>query len=252
THLAKVKKECHFEGIVPIITKKENTDVESEDKTVCIAQKQAGLYSLILHPLCGQLTVTDFETIAEYVAKKEKTDIRISMEEEMYIRNLSKAEAEELWNLVGAHMMETPLARSLSCVGTPSCQMGILQSQKLCQAVIEAVASAGIQANTLPSIQISGCPNSCSRHQVAAIGFAGRKVKVEGVSEDAFTLQIGGCVTRDDTHMGEVKGVLLGKEIPAFLVELGQLAEEKNQPAVALFQDPCFQTLVDKYNVVMK
>ncbi|MEG0228837.1 MAG: nitrite/sulfite reductase [Lachnospiraceae bacterium] len=252
THLAKVKKECHFEGIVPIITKKENTDAESEDKTVCIAQKQAGLYSLILHPLCGQLTVTDFETIAEYVAKKEKTDIRISMEEEMYIRNLSKAEAEELWNLVGAHMMETPLARSLSCVGTPSCQMGILQSQKLCQAVIEAVASAGIQANTLPSIQISGCPNSCSRHQVAAIGFAGRKVKVEGVSEDAFTLQIGGCVTRDDTHMGEVKGVLLGKEIPAFLVELGQLAEEKNQPAVALFQDPCFQTLVDKYNVVMK
>lgn len=246
-HFAHVKETCKFDGIVPEVEEESATDhVRTATR---IPQKQEGLYSLILHPQCGQLLAEDLEKIVMFMDKTPKADARVSMEEDLYIRNLTLQQMDELWALVGAHMMDTPLKMTLSCVGVPSCQMGILQSQKLCREIISAVEEAQLADVGLPQIHISGCPNSCSRHQVAEIGFAGRKVKVEGVMEDAFTLQVGGATAKEGAHMGEVKGVMLAREIPKFIAETGRLLKECGQAFTQVMETEEFEKLVQKYVV---
>lgn len=246
-HLEDVKKFYKFDGIVPEV--EEETAQDHERTATRIPQKQKDLYTLVLHPQCGQLLTEDLEKIVSFMEQVSRADARVSMEEDLYVRNLSRAQADELWQMVGDHMMDTPLSMSLSCVGVPSCQMGILQSQKLCKEITAAVGDAGLWDVPLPQIHISGCPNSCSRHQVAEIGFAGRKVKVDGVVEDAFTLQVGGLAFKDNAHMGEIKGVIPARQIPKFIVETGQLLKESGQTFAQAMESEEFAGLVEKYVV---
>ena len=245
-HLEEVKKAHQFEEIAPVAA--EGMSSCEDLNGTCIAQRQEGLYTVILHPVCGQLAAQDLEKIAAFVERVEAAQIRLSMEEEMYVRNLTREQAEELQAMM-AHMMQTPVARTLSCVGTPSCQMGILQSQKLCRGILAAVKEAGLCESRLPMIQISGCPNSCARHQVAEIGFAGRKVKVGDRSEDAFQLFVGGSVSGADTHMGELQGVMLASEIPQYIVELGKLLEREKKTVTEIAKCECFKELTEKFLV---
>lgn len=86
-------------------------------------------------------------------------------------------------------------------------------------------------------------------HQVAEIGFAGRKVKVGDRSEDAFQLFVGGSVSGADTHMGELQGVMLASEIPQYIVELGKLLEREKKTVTEIAECECFKELTEKFLV---
>lgn len=247
-HLQEVKKTDQFEAIEPVVAEHVDCCERKDLNGTCIAQRQEGLYTVILHPVCGQLSTEDLEKITAFVEPLQEAQVRLSMEEELYVRNLTREQAQELQNMM-EHLMQTPVARTLSCVGTPSCQMGILQSQKLCREILAAVEKAGLCDSRLPMIQISGCPNSCARHQVAEIGFAGRKVRVGDRSEDAFQLFVGGAVSGTDTHMGELQGVMLARVIPQYIVELGTLLEQEQKSVSEIAGCSCFQELTEKFLV---
>ena len=192
-----------------------------------IAQKQPGLYSVILHPLCGQLRLEDGEKLYDFVKDIEKAELRLSMDEEIYVRNLTKKQAQTLLEQMKGSMMMTPVTMSVSCIGTPTCQLGMNQSQALCEAIVSAVREAGVE-DVLPRCFISGCPNSCSRHQVAPIGLTGRKVKVEGEMVDGFECWLGGRVGVGCTCMGEKAGTIQAVRIPKMLVGLGNMLKTKH------------------------
>ena len=137
-----------------------------------------------------------------------------------------KEQAEALLDQMKDSMMRAPVAMTVSCIGTPTCQMGVNMSQALCEAIVKAVREARVE-DILPRCFISGCPNSCARHQVAGIGFTGRKVKVNTEMVDAFDCFIGGRVGADVTRMGERTGTILATRVPEMLVGLGGLLKEK-------------------------
>lgn len=250
-HLGQVKESNMFTEISvdkdAVNPKYDIAVCDSKDTPTCIAQKQDGLYTVILHPVCGQLAAVDLEKLIRFIEEIEKAEVRVSMTEDLYVRNLTKEQAEQLQAVMGDAFMRTPVQMTVSCIGVPSCQMGILQSQELCRAILKAVEEAGLTTGRLPMIQISGCPNSCARHQIAEIGFAGRKIKVDGSMEDAFSLFVGGKVGETDTHMGELRGVLTAREIPAFIVELGRLLEQEQKTVAELAGQEVFEKLVAKY-----
>ena len=56
--------------------------------------------------------------------------------EGLYIRNLNGKEAEEILELTKNIGGDTLLEQSISCIGVPTCQMGICNSQELLQNIL--------------------------------------------------------------------------------------------------------------------
>ncbi|WP_349670573.1 nitrite/sulfite reductase [Lacrimispora sp.] len=196
------------------------------DSSNLIAQKQAGFYTAVIHPQCGQLPVKALEEIITFLVDKQQ-DIRLSMTESMYIRNLSREEGEKLLASMGEINQVTPIGMSVSCVGVPTCQIGVLESQTLLKEINRVLMENKIKTDYLPGVSISGCFNSCSRHQVSEIGFVGCKKRISNAPAEAFELHIGGAAGNGNTHLGECLGAIKKEDIPDFMVKLSQALNAK-------------------------
>ena len=82
----------------------------------------------------------------------------------------------------------------VSCPGTDSCKLGITSSMGLNRAIKERVESMQITDALTKRIHIkmSGCPNGCSQHHIANIGFYGASLKVGERQMPAYIPHIGG------------------------------------------------------------
>ena len=82
-----------------------------------------------------------------------------------------------------------------ACPGLTFCSLAITGSQPVALAIEQAL---NVRAD-LPrdvSIAVSGCPNSCTKQQVADIGLSGTKVKVDGVVGPGYQLYLGADLPR--------------------------------------------------------
>jgi ferredoxin-nitrite reductase len=141
----------------------------------------------------------------------------------MYIINLTAAEAEKVLAATNDGAV-TEFEYSSACVGATICQQGVRDSQGLLKAAVAAVREASIPDRALPRIVVSGCVSSCAAHQAGAIGFQGTVKAVEGKPQPAFKMFMGGSDALGNAKFGEEGPVILEKDIPAMLVELGKAA----------------------------
>ncbi|OOM72716.1 nitrite/sulfite reductase [Clostridium sp. BL-8] len=191
-------------------------------------QNQPGLYSVYFHPIGGQIYIKELRKILDELKSIEDLEIRLTMTEGIYFRNLDGSEAEKLLKITQGLGGETALEQSVSCIGVPICQVGILESQKTLNEVINHFKDKGFKKDVLPRLHFSGCPNSCGVHEVGAIGFTGKRKKVNDTIEDAFELHINGSFEDNNARLGIVYGDILAREIPEFLYELALILDEKN------------------------
>ncbi|MGN0145385.1 MAG: nitrite/sulfite reductase, partial [Clostridium sp.] len=248
-HLADVKKHEDLTlNLVPHSINKQGIEAKVSSNRL-IEQKQKGLYSVYFHPIGGQITVYTLQNILKAIEDMKDISIRLTMTEGMYIRNLNGEEAEkvlaETENIGG----ETHLEQSVSCIGVPTCQIGILESQKLLNDIIKYFREKHYTKDVLPRIHISGCGNSCGIHEASLIGFTGKKKKIDGELQEVFELYINGSFEEGNARLGTKYGELLAEEIPEFLYELALLLESKNinfHDFVQMYKGE-LQELVDKY-----
>lgn len=192
-----------------------------------IEQKQKGLYSVYVHPFGGRLFIEDFNKLIKKLQELNNgTDIRLSMDEGLYIRNLNGKEAEEVLNLTNNIGGDTLLEESISCIGVPICQIGICNSEQLLNDILDYYKKQNRKSDALPQVFISGCHNSCGVHQIGKIGFCGKKKKVDNEVKKVFTLYIGGSCNINKVKLGEEKGDILPERVPVFLHELGRAVEK--------------------------
>lgn len=251
-HLQKVKDESSFDDfdkIEAVITDDEHNNPVLKANNNLIPQKQNGLYSVILHPISGQFKTKDLKNLIAFLETCDNKSIRLSMEEDMYIRNLTADKATELLDIMAEMNKTTKIEQSISCIGVPTCQMGIEQSQTLLKNILDVLNNQNAPLDVLPAIHISGCLNSCSRHQVSEIGFAGCKKKIDGVSEDAFEVHINGIHSKDKTELGASIGIMLFNKIPLFICELAFLLDKEKISFIQLFteKEDLFKSLISKY-----
>lgn len=192
------------------------------------AQKQPGLYAVLYHPIGGLPPAEKFGELYEAIREIEGAELRLAPDESVYIINLTGAEAEKLL-AVTADSGVTPFERSVACIGSSTCQVGLRDSQALLREAVAAVRAAGLPADALPQIHISGCLSSCGTHQTGAIGFHGTVKRVGGKPREAFMLFAGGSQTQGAERMGASLGAILAEDIPPFLVEVGRAAAASGQ-----------------------
>ncbi|MGL5756521.1 MAG: nitrite/sulfite reductase [Paraclostridium sp.] len=219
-HLKEVKEKGNLDvDLTSKVYDKKGIEINIEDNRL-VKQKQDGLYAVYVHPVNGQLKISDLDKIIDTVKDIEDVEIRLAMSEGLYIRNLNGEEAKSVLAVTEDVTGKYKIEQSTACIGVPICQMGIAESQETLKEIIAFLQDKNYTSDSLPRIHISGCTNSCSTHQVAPIGFAGKKKRVNDKTEDAFELHMGGFVSEVETKLGKIYGDILRKDAPSFLYDI--------------------------------
>ncbi|MDB1970214.1 nitrite/sulfite reductase [Clostridium tertium] len=255
--------ECYKKHIEEVI-EKGNLEIQVEDK-ICnkkgieveinnpriINQKQIGLYSVYLHPIGGQLLANDLKAILDTIKNFEDIEIRLAMTEGVYFRNLNGNEARELLELTENMGATTNFEQSVSCIGIPTCQVGICNSQGTLNSIMDYFKDKEYKSDVLPRVYISGCGNSCGVHQIGSIGFTGKKKRVGEKIEECFTMFAGGSFGVGKTNLGNSYGDIPGNKIPEFLYELSKAIEVSDLKFEEYLEEKeeSFKEIVNKYAV---
>lgn len=83
----------------------------------------------------------------------------------------------------------------VACPGTSFCSLAVTSAQGAAQVLMKRFGA--VQLGEDPDVQnlkinISGCPNSCAKHQVADIGFSGGMTELDGIKRFGYQLYVGG------------------------------------------------------------
>ena len=232
------------------ISNKKGIEVEINNPRI-INQKQIGLYSVYLHPIGGQLLANDLKAILDTIKNFEDIEIRLAMTEGVYFRNLNGNEARELLELTENMGATTNFEQSVSCIGIPTCQVGICNSQGTLNSIMDYFKDKEYKSDVLPRVYISGCGNSCGVHQIGSIGFTGKKKRVGEKIEECFTMFAGGSFGVGKTNLGNSYGDIPGNKIPEFLYELSKAIEVSDLKFEEYLEEKeeSFKEIVNKYAV---
>jgi len=121
----------------------------------------------------------------------------------------------------------------VSCPGTDSCKLGITSSMGLNRAVRERLLEMKIEDPLTRRIHVkmSGCPNGCSQHHIANIGFYGASIKVGAHTIPAYIPHIAGSFEGGDVKFGtRLKSRLPAKRVPDAVERWVRFYEAEREP----------------------
>lgn len=118
----------------------------------------------------------------------------------------------------------------LACPGTEFCTLAVTNSQGAARDLLRFRPEAPEKAALFQSISIhlSGCPNSCAKHQVADIGLAGTMTPVGELRRFSYQLFLGGQV-EGGVRLGAMvrKGITEEMVVPTVDALLGIVATDR-------------------------
>ena len=166
----------------------------------------------------GDLTPEQFRGLAQIMRDFSGGFARSTVQQNLVLRWVRDESVYDVWraplrSLGLAESGAREIADVVSCPGTDSCKLGITSSMGLNAAIQERVESMEITDPLTRQVHIkmSGCPNGCSQHHIANIGFYGASLKVGGKPVPAYIPHLGGTYEGGEV----VYGARLKSRIPA-------------------------------------
>jgi sulfite reductase (ferredoxin) len=201
-----------------------NGDLSAFDKFVVSnvkPQRQHGFSTVQVRVIRGDLTPEQLRGLAQIMRDYSGGNARTTVEQNLVLRWVRNESVYEVWKALGELGLDRPGADQIvdvvSCPGTDSCKLGITASMGLNRAVMQRVEEMEIDDPLTKRIHIkmSGCPNGCSQHHIANIGFYGASIKVGERTIPAYVAHIGGHYEGGDVRMGQrLKVRLPAKRVP--------------------------------------
>ncbi len=184
-------------------------------------QKQQGFSAVEVKINRGDLTPEQFRGLAQIMRDFSGGNARSTVQQNLVLRWVRDEAVYAVWQKLSELGLGDPGAREItdvvSCPGTDSCKLGITSSMGLNRAVKERVDSMQLDDELTRRIHIkmSGCPNGCSQHHIANIGFYGASLKVGGRQMPAYIPHIGGNYEGGEVIYGKrLKSRLPAKRVP--------------------------------------
>ncbi|MFZ0384955.1 MAG: hypothetical protein WAL22_04790, partial [Solirubrobacteraceae bacterium] len=184
-------------------------------------QRQQGLATVEVKIPRGDLTPEQLRGLGEIMRRYTGGYARTTVHQNLVLRWVRDDAAYEVWRELSALGLGEAGADEItdvvSCPGTDSCKLGITSSMGLNQAVSERLAQMAITDPLTRRIHIkmSGCPNGCSQHHIADIGFYGASIKVGERTIPAYIPHIGGAYEGGEVRYGtRLKSRLAAKRVP--------------------------------------
>jgi len=186
-----------------------------------IPQRQAGFSTVTVKITRGDLTPEQFRGLGAIMREHTGGYARTTVQQNLVLRWVRDAAVYDVWQ----RLVELGLGAAganeitdvVSCPGTDSCKLGITASMGLNQAVQERLEAMAIDdpLTRRVHVKMSGCPNGCSQHHIANIGFYGASLKVGDRTLPAYVAHIGGNYEGGEVVMGtRLKVRLPAKRVP--------------------------------------
>jgi sulfite reductase beta subunit-like hemoprotein len=184
-------------------------------------QRQEGFSTVEVKIDRGDLTPEQFRGLAAIMREFTGGYARSTVQQNFVLRWVRDEALYDVWlRLEGLGLAEPgprQITDTVSCPGTDSCKLGITSSMGLNRAIKERVEAMRISDELTKRIHIkmSGCPNGCSQHHIANIGFYGASLKVGGRQMPAYIPHIGGNYEGGEVIFGtRLKSRLPAKRVP--------------------------------------
>ena len=203
-------------------------------------QRQPGFVHVTVRLLLGDMTAGQMHVLADLAEAYADGTARLTIGQNVLFRWVKVGVLQELYQRLQAAGLGTAGANTIadvvSCPGAESCRLAVTQSRGLGRELTEyldlhpefvALVNEG-------DIKISGCPNGCGQHHIAAIGFQGSVRKVGAKALPQYFVLVGGGSTDEGAKFGRVVSKVPVRRLNAAIDRLLTLYQERREPAESL------------------
>jgi sulfite reductase (ferredoxin) len=199
-------------------------------------QKQEGFSTAEVRVIRGDLSPEQFRGLAQIMRDFSGGYARTSIQQNLVLRWVRNESLYDVWVRLrelglgpsGAH----EITDVVSCPGTDSCKLGITSSMGLNTAVRERLEQMQIDDPLAKQIHVkmSGCPNGCSQHHIANIGFYGASMKIGNRHLPAYIAHLGGQYEGGTVKMAKrLKVRFPAKRVPDAVERWVRLYQDKRE-----------------------
>jgi sulfite reductase (ferredoxin) len=161
-------------------------------------QKQFGLSCVGANVLRGRITPEQLRVAANLSDSYADGHLRNTIMQNLLIVNVPNANAPRVaaeLTAIGLPVRASAFARAtIACTGSEFCKLALTETKGFARWLTEELDQRlpGFQEQL--KLHITGCPNGCGQHWIADIGIEGKKIKVDGLTVDAYYFCVGGAV----------------------------------------------------------
>jgi sulfite reductase (NADPH) hemoprotein beta-component len=199
-------------------------------------QKQPGYVAAIATVPLGDLTGNQFRVLADLALAYSDGTVRITLTQDLLFRWVKRERVRELYDRLAAAGLGLGDAETIadvtSCPGAESCKLAVTQSRGLGKFLTDYIRENPrlIDVATSLDVKVSGCPNGCGQHHIAAVGFQGSLRKIDGRAAPQYFVMVGGGVTTRGATFGRLVAKIPARRGPIALDRLATLYAEQHQP----------------------
>jgi sulfite reductase beta subunit-like hemoprotein len=204
------------------------------------AQRQAGFVTATVTIPLGDLSSAQWRVIALLAGAFSDGTVRLTATQNLVLRWVDERALSALYDGLAAAGLGQSGADSAadvtSCPGAESCKLAVTQSRGLGQALSEHLRRSPGLLTEAPGldVKVSGCPNGCGQHHIAAIGFQGSLRKIGQRAAPQYFVMAGGGVNENGASFGQLVAKIPARRAPVALERLTRLyASERREGETA-------------------
>ena len=196
-------------------------------------QKQEGLYQVCVPLKLGDLQAKETIIVAEEMENFGENSIRLSVNQNMYFRNIPEAYLPNLFVMlqkIDTLSNEMKMFSSMvACTGADTCKLGIALPRGVTPRIQERLKESSLDLDRLDvKVHISGCPNTCGGHHSADIGFFGRVLRSQKDMLPGYNVLVGAIMEEGKSRFARKVGEVPAKRVPDFVKDCLTLYEKKH------------------------
>jgi sulfite reductase beta subunit-like hemoprotein len=198
-------------------------------------QKQPEYAQVTVTLVLGDLSAGQMRALAVLSRAYADGMVRVTVDQNLVLRWVRSGQVPGLYRRLAAAGLDKPGAGTISdvtsCPGAESCRLAVTQSRGLARLIednLQEQSPKRLRDTADVKIKISGCPNGCGQHHVAAIGFQGSIRKLGDRVVPQYFLMLGGGAGQDAASFGRLTAKIPARRVPEAVDRLLKLYEEEH------------------------
>ncbi len=183
-------------------------------------QRQFGYVTATVTMQLGDLSTEQMRVLGELARAYGDGGVRVTVDQNLVLRWINACDVRQLYRRLAAAGLGLAEAGSVadvtSCPGAESCRLAVTQSRGLGRTLEDHLRSRPdlIAAADGMHIKISGCPNGCSQHHIATVGFQGSVRRVGSRAVPQYFVMVGGGATETGAMFGRLAAKVPARRMP--------------------------------------